>query len=111
MRIRLISMLIGLVLIGAACLKSFGLEVQPEVQFTWLQNPPITVAVILWEILLGLLMIGGIARPVTWGLAVTTFLGFTIASVHLGLEGQPSCGCFGRLEVNPDKELSSQESR
>lgn len=55
----------------------------------------------LVEGLLGLLLLSGWAKRAAWFLAVTFFLIVAGVSLYLGLMGQSSCDCFGRIRVSP----------
>jgi thiol-disulfide isomerase/thioredoxin len=58
-------------------------------------------AVVEYEVILGLWVLSGIGF--SWGrrIALATFVGFGCVSLYLGLSGEASCGCFGRVTVNP----------
>lgn len=56
---------------------------------------------IIAELLLGILLIIGIAQPGTWILTLFTFLCFTAISLTLVYFGQVNCGCFGAVKTSP----------
>lgn len=56
---------------------------------------------IIAELLLGILLIIGIAQPGTWILTLFTFLCFTAISLTLVYFWQVNCGCFGAVKTSP----------
>ena len=73
----------------------------PYAQESILLTPRLLVAVIELEILLGLWLLSGLAKRAAWAAALVFFAAGTAANLYLAVEGQRSCGCFGRVEVNP----------
>lgn len=98
---RILCGILGLLLLGAASLKLYGLRVAPFAQSGWLLNPTVQFAVLEWEILLGLWLLSGRASPGAWSAVLFTFLVFAGVSFHLGVVGQSSCGCFGSIRSSP----------
>lgn len=94
--------ILGLLLIGAAGLKIYGLGVQPVAGIGIFSAPEFQVALIEFEIALSICLLWG-ARPIlSWLIALITFAGFAAASLFLAAIGQSSCGCFGALvSVSP----------
>lgn len=95
------SILIGLLLLAAAGLKVYGLNVQPVAQHSILFHPTVQFAAVEWEIVLGAWLLSGRWPTEAWAAAVVTFLIFGGVSLHLGLTGQALCGCFGSVEASP----------
>lgn len=61
----------------------------------------VQVAVVEWELILGLWLLTG-AVPVAARIACfITFLAFAGVSFYLGMIGQASCGCFGAIQASP----------
>lgn len=59
------------------------------------------VAVIEIEALLGLWLLSGFyPGPARWA-ALAVFCMLACASLYLGVVGESSCGCFGRVPINP----------
>lgn len=96
---------LGLLLIGTALLKAQGSTDGALGQNTILFSPRLRFLVMevegLVEGLLGLLLLSGWAKRAAWFLAVTFFLIVAGVSLYLGLMGQSSCDCFGRIRVSP----------
>lgn len=92
---------LGVLLWVAAGLKGYGLAVEPvsaqgPFAAAWVQ------ATLIWlELLLGLWLLFGVAVAWAWLTAVATFLCFGAISLYQTWIGQASCGCFGKLSVNP----------
>ncbi len=87
-------------LLIAAVLKAYQLFTDPALGMLhgshWLQ-----AALVDYELLLALWLLSGIG--LRWGrrIALVTFLGFGYYAFFLGLSGKASCGCFGKVHVNP----------
>jgi len=96
-----LRVMLGLLLLGAAAFKAYSLwndTAQPVGIFSSLR---IQIAVIQIEALLGLWLLSGLNSQVARWVALGWFLCLGAASLYLGIEGESSCGCFGRLKVNP----------
>ena len=105
----------GAVLVAAAILKVGGESVSPFARHGWSRSPAADVAVVVWELLLGVWLVRGAfgataarraggrpgVTPIPWVAAVLTFGGFAAVSATLGLRGRASCGCFGPIEASP----------
>jgi hypothetical protein len=98
---RVLSIVLGVLLLATAGLKIHGLYTDPYAQESILLTPRLLVAVIEVEILLGLWLLSGLAMRAAWLAALAFFAAGASANVYLAVEGQRSCGCFGRVEVNP----------
>lgn len=98
---RIISRILGCLLIAAASLKLYGTNVTPFAQYGRLLNPTIQFAAIEWEIVLGIWLLTGRKPLGAWLAALFTFLLFASVSFYLGAMGQNSCGCFGSLRASP----------
>jgi hypothetical protein len=93
--------LLGLLLLAAAGLKLYGMNVAPFAQYGWFTAPWVQTAAVLWEIVLGLWLLAGVYRAGAWLAAVGTFAAFAAVSGYLGWIGQASCGCFGVVQASP----------
>jgi hypothetical protein len=98
---RLLAGLVGLLLLLAAVLKLYGLNVAPFAQYGKLLNTSVQFAAVEWEVVLGVWLLSG-RRPLgAWLAAVLTFAAFAVVSGYLGVIGQASCGCFGAIQASP----------
>jgi len=99
--IKAAAILCGLLLLAAAGLKLYGLNYSPFAQYGWLITPTVQSFAVVWEVLLGLWLMSGSIRFLSWLAAMATFTGFAIISGYLGIIGQASCGCLGVIEASP----------
>ena len=53
------------------------------------------------EAVLGLWLLSGWSARAAWAGATGFFALMASASLYLALAGQQSCGCLGRIQVNP----------
>jgi len=65
----------------------------------WESSPPLSfqLAVIEFEVFLGVWLLSGKRLLGAWLLALATFSSFAVVSFYQGWVGQTSCGCLGRL--------------
>ena len=82
-------------------MKLYGLNVTPFAQYGRLMSPTVQFAAVEWEIILGVWLLSGHNPVGAWFAALFTFLTFAGVSLHLGMIGQASCGCFGTLKASP----------
>src|SRR5262249_30682715 len=98
---KVIRLSVGAFLLKAAGLKTHGLVTDPLAQDSLLVTPRVLIATIEIEIVLGLRLLSGRAARASRVAAVTFFGLLAAASLYLAIDGQPSCGCFGRVSVRP----------
>ncbi len=53
------------------------------------------------EIAMGLWLLSGLCRRLTWATSLAYFTCFCFVTLYETLSGESSCGCFGRVEVDP----------
>lgn len=53
------------------------------------------------EFALGVWMVSGLFRKAAWLVGTVAYFGFIGVTLYKGLTGAESCGCFGRIEVDP----------
>jgi hypothetical protein len=90
--------LLGLILLAAAGLKLYGLQFQPFAQHGLLLQASVQIAIVEWEIVLGLWLLSGFARAGAWFAAIFTFLSFAAVSLRLAVIG---VGIAIRLPTTP----------
>jgi hypothetical protein len=66
-----------------------------------LLTPRLVVALIEIEIVIGVWLLTGLAPCAAWLAALVFFSLGAVANLYLALEGQRSCGCFGKLKMSP----------
>lgn len=98
----IVRILLGVLLLVAAGLKFTDNGLGSETGFGPFASPTWRLAVTEVEAILGLWLLVGVASHLLWFAALLFFLGLAGTSLYLGMEGQPSCGCFGAsLSVSP----------
>ena len=93
--------LLGLVLLLAAGLKAHQLATEPVPETSLLTSRWFLILWVETEIVLGLWFLSGLARRAAWIAALACFSVFSLVTLYKALSGDVSCGCFGRVEVNP----------
>jgi hypothetical protein len=88
-------------LLVAAGLKAHGLAVDPYASDSIFFTPRLQIATIEVEVFLGLWLLSGWSAHAARVTAVGFFALLASVSFYLALTGQRSCGCLGRVEVNP----------
>ncbi len=101
LRFQLVARLLGVLLLAAAALKVQGLGFDPVRRLGIFAAPEFQVAVVEFEVFLGLWLLSGIRPLGSWFLALSAFVAFAGVSFYLGWVGESSCGCFGRLSPSP----------
>ncbi|MGM0487605.1 MAG: MauE/DoxX family redox-associated membrane protein, partial [Planctomycetota bacterium] len=89
------------VLLLAAGLKGYQLATEPALNATVLDAPWFLIAVVEFELLFGLWLLGNIWPEWTRRAAILCFAVFAAVSLYKALSGAASCGCLGRVAVNP----------
>ncbi len=98
---RSVAVLVGGLLLIAASLKLYGMSVSPLPSVGWMSLPVVQLAVVAWELILGIWLISNFVRPLSWLVALFTFSVFAGVSAYYGIIGQASCGCFGTIQASP----------
>jgi thiol-disulfide isomerase/thioredoxin len=96
----------GLVLIVAAVLKIHQLLTEPIISKGFWESWEFFLIQIPLELGLGIWLVCGLFRKAAWVVAVLAFGLFIAVTLQKGLIGAESCGCFGRVKVNPWITLS-----
>ena len=97
----LVRTLLGIVLLTAALLKAWQLATGPVAGDGLLGSRWSLALMVALELVFGLWLLAGIAPRATWLVALTCFSCFAVVSFAKALAGHTSCGCFGRVPVNP----------
>lgn len=92
---------LGAVLLTAAGFKAFALWTDPTPPLSLFSEPRWQIALIEAETLLGLWLLSGFAPRGVWWTAQVTFTLLACVSLYLGLAGQSSCGCLGKVHLAP----------
>lgn len=97
----IITVVTGLVLIVTASLKIHQLLTEPIISKGFWESWLFFVVQIPLELGLGIWLVSGLFRKAAWMIAVFAFGLFILVTLQKGLAGAESCGCFGRVKVNP----------
>jgi hypothetical protein len=92
---------LGLVLLIAAGLKGHEFATEPAVRVGLFESRWFLIGLIELEFSFGVWLLLGFYARVTWRLAMICFSTFAILSLVKALWGYQSCGCFGKVAVNP----------
>ena len=75
--------------------------VEPVASMGAFSAPAFKFLIVLFEVLLGVWLLTGKYQLAAWLTVLVAFVGFTAVSFYQGWIGQASCGCFGKVTVNP----------
>jgi hypothetical protein len=92
---------VAAILVVAAALKGYQLSTEPALSRTLLESRWFLVSVVECELLLAIWLLSSIRIRVAWGISTVCFATFAAVSLIKGVKGEASCGCFGRVPVNP----------
>ena len=59
------------------------------------------IAAVMVEMALGLWLVSGLYRRAAWAAGCVCFVAFGGVTLYKAVTGEASCGCFGKIEVNP----------
>ncbi|MFO7907698.1 MAG: MauE/DoxX family redox-associated membrane protein [Planctomycetota bacterium] len=89
------------VLLLAAGLKGYQLTTEPILGTGLLDSRWFLIALVEFELLFGLWLLANIRPQWTRRASIGCFAVFAAVSLYQALAGAASCGCFGRVAVNP----------
>ena len=92
---------VGILLLTAAGLKGYQLATEPLLGTGFLDSRWLLTMTVEFELLFGLWLLANIWPKLSWAAAMGCFSLFTCISLYKALSGYTTCGCFGRLPVNP----------
>lgn len=98
---RIISLVLGGVLITAAALKTHQLAVGSTAENGFFTSRWFSIGLVEFELALGLWLLSGVSPQVSRLAALLTFAGFGAVSLHQALAGKVSCGCIGKIALSP----------
>ncbi len=97
----LVRILLGFVLFLAAAFKTHELATTPTLGNSLLENRYLLMAVIQFEFFLALWLFSGLYPRLAWKITLGLFSIFAVVTLYKALSGEASCGCLGRVEINP----------
>ncbi|MGC8642723.1 MAG: MauE/DoxX family redox-associated membrane protein [Isosphaeraceae bacterium] len=92
---------LGIILLAAALLKVHEAVTEGVPRTGFLGSYALLVCAVWFEVFLGCWLLTGLHRQVTRCVVVVSFGLFAIVALVLRFQGSESCGCFGRVRVNP----------
>ncbi|MEI7836705.1 MAG: MauE/DoxX family redox-associated membrane protein [Planctomycetota bacterium] len=92
---------LGVLLLTAAGLEAYQLATEPILGKGLLSARWFRIGWVEFEIFLGVWLLCGVYRRSAWLTTLGCFMIFSGVTLTKGLQGQASCGCFGKVEVNP----------
>lgn len=96
-----VRVVLGTTLLTAAALKGHQLATEPVVGAGLSDSRWFLIGVVEFELLFGLWLLAGIYAKWTWIAACLCFGCFAAVSLSQALAGDASCGCFGKLPIDP----------
>lgn len=97
----IILKLLGLLLLVAAVLKGYELLTVPMANTDIWSNRYFLIFQVEFELALGIWLLSGLFKRAAWLAALGCFSLFCCVALYKGISGAASCGCFGRVHVNP----------
>jgi len=98
---KIVTAVAGLVLIIASALKIEQLLTVPIISTGFWESWEFFLIQIPLELGLGIWLLCGLFKKAAWLAAVISFALFIAVTLQKALAGYESCGCFGRVDVNP----------
>jgi hypothetical protein len=100
-RLSLVPAVLGLILSGAAVLKGYEVATEPTPEQNSWTSHAIDIPAVEAEFALGLWLLVGFKPKLARSVSLICFAMFLIAALFQAGSGKSSCGCFGKVEVNP----------
>ncbi len=97
----IILKVLGLLLVTAAGLKGWQLLTEPVANADIWSNRGFLILTVELELALGLWLLSGLFKRAAYIAAVGCFSLFCCVTLYKALAGYGSCGCFGKVHVNP----------
>lgn len=101
MAYRVISRLVGLLLLTAAGLKLQGYQLDPGTHLGPFTATWVPLAVVEFEMVLGMWLLSGRCQVGAWITALLTFAVFAGISLDSAGAGEATCGCLGQVTLGP----------
>ena len=97
----LVRRLIAVLLLSAASAKAWAAFSSSPWDARGLETPLVSLLVILWEFGLACWLWSGHSAGASWSFTFGSFAGFALFSLRTAWLGIATCGCFGKIDVNP----------
>jgi hypothetical protein len=92
---------LGILLLAAAVLKGHELLTTPMANTDIWSNRYFLIFQVEFELALSIWLLSGLFRRAAWLVVLGCFTLFCCVTLYKGLTGAASCGCFGKVHVNP----------
>jgi hypothetical protein len=92
---------LGIVLLVASFLKIYYWISEPVAKAGLFSSRWFTALEIECELALAVWLLSGLYQYGAWYITTLCFIGFSFVTLYKGLLGESSCGCFGKIQVNP----------
>ena len=96
-----VRVILAVLLLIAAALKAYQLATEPVANDGIFSYRWSLIFQVEFEIVLGLWLLSGLHRRLAWFISIASFSLFSCVTLYKALSGEASCGCFGKVEVNP----------
>jgi len=103
---RVLNLAVAAILLTSASLKAHELASGPLPPGDIFQNRWLILAVVQWEFVLAAWLLIKVAKRAAWLALTGTFTVFLSITLFRAISGESSCGCFGKVQVNPWITLS-----
>lgn len=97
----IILKVLGVLLLTAAGLKGYELLTIPTANADIWSNRNFLIFTVEFELALGIWLVSGVFRRIAWLAGIICFSLFCCVTLYKALAGFGSCGCFGKVHVNP----------
>jgi hypothetical protein len=98
---RVLNLAVAAILLTSASLKAHELASGPLPPGDIFQNRWLILAVVQWEFVLAAWLLSKVAKRAVWLALTATFTAFLSITLFRAISGESSCGCFGKVQVNP----------
>jgi hypothetical protein len=93
--------ILGFLLLAGAVLKGWQLVTEPVANQDIWSYRPFLIFVVEFELALAVWLLSGVFKKAVWLTVLLCFCTFSFITLYKGLTGAASCGCFGKVHVNP----------
>lgn len=93
--------LLGILLLAAAVLKGWHLLTTPVANNDVWTSRLFLITQVEFELALGIWFLSSLFKKAAWLTGLVCFSVFSVIALYKGISGAESCGCFGKIHVNP----------
>jgi len=93
--------LLGLLLLTSAVLKGYELITEPLANTDLWSNRNFLIFTVEFELVMAIWLISGVFKRIAWLVVTACFVLFCFVTFYKAVSGYGSCGCFGKVQVNP----------